>query len=283
MMKTRVCLLAVLGLVVTMLCGCQPNDEPGAENAEKSAEAQQTPPETATVESECQLDVGWDPWEPYHYLAAGGQLQGLDIELIRLAAESAGCDLEFIQGSWHGLLRLLRAGELDVMMGATRIPGREEFAIFSEPYRSETFQLYALDSEAEKYRDQTLSQLMNDGFRLGVTAGYYYGDAVSDLLENPEFDDQIFEAAVGELNFTRLLDLQIDGFLEDAFVAAAIARRRLESDRVVALPREVSSGPVTFMFSRASVDPAIVERFDEALARLRESGRHQQLLDRYLE
>lgn len=283
MTRIRIFLLPALTLVAIILAGCQPADEPQTESAGESAETQQAPSESATVDAECRLDVGWDPWEPYHYLAAGGELQGLDVELIESLAERAGCELEFVQGSWHGLLRLLRAGELDVMMGATRIPEREEYAIFSEPYRSETFRLYVLDSEAENYRGRTLPQLMDDGFRLGVTSGYYYGDEVSDLIENPEYDNQVLEAAVGELNFTRLIDLQIDGFLEDAFVAAAIARRRLDSARVQPLEGEVSSGEVTFMFSRNSVDPAIVERFDAALAGLRESGRHRQLLDRYLE
>ncbi|MCA1779892.1 MAG: transporter substrate-binding domain-containing protein [Xanthomonadaceae bacterium] len=102
-------------------------------------------------------------------------------------------------------------------------------------------------------------------------------------MEQPEFKPQIREAAVGELNFTRLLDMQIDGFIEDAFVAAAIERRRRDADQIVTIEPTIRSGPVTFMFSRASVAPEIVERFDQALVAMQKSGKHRQLLEQYLE
>jgi len=264
-----------LVLMVLALAACRQAEPPAPSEPPATAQSQ--------AAAACELNVGWDPWEPYHYLAAGGELQGLDVEIVRLLADEAGCELEFLQGSWEGLLRLLRAGEVDVMMGATRIPAREAYAIFSEPYRTEAFRLYVLDDDVERYRDRSLGDLLSDGFRLGVTQGYFYGDEVGEVLERAEFQDRIVEAAVGELNFARLLDGRIDGFIEDPFVAAAIARRAAYPDRINALSPLLGSGPVNFMFSRASVDPAIVERFDRALAGLRESGRHAELLDEYLE
>jgi ABC-type amino acid transport substrate-binding protein len=77
------------------------------------------------------------------------------------------------------------------------------------------------------------------------------------------------------------MDFQIDGFLEDPFVAANIDQRRDWGVTFEALPLDVYSGDVRLMFSRASTTQARVEDFNEALQALRESGRHQAILDRY--
>ena len=299
--RGRVLLLAIS---ILLLAACQP--EPDApEGSAEDAIPYPTPeraepeprsgsgPEAATDAdaetassgngSQCELTVGWDPWEPYHYLAIGGEPQGLDIEIVRAVADQADCDLTFLQGGWDGLLRLLRTGELDLMLGATRTPAREAWARFSEPYRSETFRLYVLERLTEDYAGQDLASLLESGFRLGITQGYYYGPEVAALVERPAYDERILEAAVGELNLTRLLDMQIDGFIEDPFVFAAIERRRRDSEPIVALPRDLTTGQVSFMFSRDSVDADVVERFDAGLAALQASGRHQELLDQYLE
>ena len=50
-----------------------------------------------------------------------------------------------------------------------------------------------------------------------------------------------------------------------------------------ALPLDVHSGDVHLMFSKAGVDAGVVERFDEALQALRESGEHQRILDGYMQ
>lgn len=282
--------IAALVLLVLLLVGCQPDpstpqppDEP-AETPTAAAGPESAPPDSVQADAgACALSVGWDPWEPYHFHAIGGEPQGLDIEIVREVAVRAGCELEFLQGGWDSLLRLLRAGELDLMLGATRTPAREDWARFSEPYRSETFRLFALERLADGYADQDLETLLDSGFRLGVTQGYYYGPEINALIERPAYDGQILHAAVGELNLTWLLDMQIDGFIEDPFVFAAIERRRRDAEPIVALPGELASGPVSFMFSRASIDEAVVARFDDGIASLQASGRHQELLDQYLE
>ncbi len=288
-------LIAALLFLLLTACGSEsgPPDDGDGRSASDPTSAPTTDPMSASTpdpgdaaadpSAACALTVGWDPWEPYHYLAIGGQPQGLDIEIAAAVAEHAGCELEFLQGGWDTLLRLLRAGELDLMLGATRTPAREDWARFSEPYRSESFRLYVLERRSEDYAGNDLETLLGDGFRLGVTQGYYYGPDINRLIEQPALESLVLEASVGELNFTWLLDMQIDGFIEDPFVAAAIERRRRDAEPIVALPDVLSEGPVAFMFSRESVGAEVVERFDAGIAALRDSGRHQALLDQYLD
>ncbi len=271
-------LLASLFLIV----GCQGEPDARPEPAEPAPEG--TPAEVveAVPPVDCELTVGWDPWEPYSYSGAGGSIQGLDIDLVVALAEHAGCELEFLQGDWAGLLRMIQAGDLDLLLGATQTPEREQFAHFSEAYRDEEFRLYVLESDQEQHANRTLEELLADGFRLGVTQGYVYSTEVRDLQADTELSEQFVEAAVGELNFTHLLDYRIDGFLEDPFVAAAIQRRRNWGQEIIALDLDFGSGPVHLMFSQASVDESIVERFNQALGELRESGRYDEIVEGYL-
>lgn len=279
--------IAAVFLGALLLFGCQPDpsgsDPSSAPSAETEAPSAEPPNAARTPVDPCELSVGWDPWEPYHFLAIGGAPRGLDVEIVRAVAARADCELDFLQGGWDGLLRLLRAGELDLMLGATRTPAREAWARFSEPYRSERFRLFVLERLAEEHSGQDLEALLDDGFRLGITQGYYYGPEISALIERDEYGNRILQAAVGELNLTRLLDMQIDGFIEDPFVFAAMERRRRDAEPIVSLPRDLASGPVSFMFSRASVDEDVVARFNAGIQALQASGRHQELLDQYLE
>lgn len=280
--------LPVLLVLALLLSACQDSEPPAAET-DATAAAEGTAAEhqhTAQVEAgsePCQLSMGWDPWEPYHYKPVGDRVQGLDVELIGAMAERAGCELEWQQGSWASMLQLVHSGDLDLLAGATRTPEREEFARFSEPYRQESFLIFVRADELDKWSGTPLTELLENGFRLGLTHGYIYGDKVTQVLADSRWQDQLVEVPVGELNFLNLMDFNIDGFLEDPFVAASIENRRDWGMDFEALPLDLHSGEVHLMFSKASVDAATVERFNEALDELRESGEHQRILERYLQ
>lgn len=274
---------------VFFLVGCQP-DEPGEpqplppDESEEPVELRQVedrPVEQVVDEAECLLSMGWDPWEPYHYLGNQGEVQGLDIEIISAITDEIGCDLEFVTGNWAGHLRQIQHGSLDVLGGATRTDEREAFARFSEPYRTENFALYIRPGESDRYTGDSLSELLEDGFRLGLTQGFVYGEEVTQLQERGRFDEQIIEAPMGELHFTRLQDHRLDGFLEDPYVVASIQRRRGWQDEVEAHPMTFDSGEVHFMFSREGVDESLVDRFNEALENLRETGQYDEIMNRY--
>ena len=98
----------------------------GCEQGPQQQDVAVTPGSTAIPEqsSECVLVMGWDPWEPYQFLDSGGEVNGLDVEIARAAAEAGNCSIELVQSSWMELLTLLQAGDVDLLAGATRTPGR---------------------------------------------------------------------------------------------------------------------------------------------------------------
>lgn len=229
----------------------------------------------------CSLVMGWDPWEPYLYGDVDGTVRGLDIELISAISEQAGCEISFAQASWSELLKRLRAGEVDVVAGASKTRNREAFARFSDPYRRETFALYVRDTEASKYPSTVIGDVLALGMKVGVVSDYVYGDEIAALQDDAQYANQFVEVPISELNYVSLLDYKIDGFLEDPFVAATILRKKGYAEDIEQHPLVVDTGAVHFMFSRATVSGAIVDSLNQALSELIADGRYQAILDKY--
>lgn len=270
--SSRLLLFASFALVLT---GCQRPPESDEATAGEEAAAGAAPP--------CQLTMGWDPWEPYHYMDPKGQHQGLDFELVRAIAREAGCSVDYERDSWVNLLSRIRTGEIDLISGATLTPEREQYALFSEPYRTERFAMYVRTDDADRFAGETLEELLAAGMRLGVTDAYLYGPTVQALQDDPRYVDQFVVAAVGETSATRLLDGVIDGFLEDVFVATSVLRRRGLEDLVEPHPVALESGgEVRLMFSRATVPGDVLQRFDAGLKSLRETGRYEAIEGQYI-
>lgn len=273
--------------VLALLAGCESDTPvPAAvtEPAQTTATAEATPTTkpVALAPPACALTLGWDPWEPYHYRDVGGEVRGLDIELVAAISRTAGCTIRYDQEDWSTLLTRLRSGQVDMLSGATRTDERERFAWFTAPYRTESFRLYLRAGDAQAYASQTLEDLLAAGKKIGVVLQYVYSDEVEKLADDPRYADQFEGVAVGEVNYEKLLNQEIDAFIEDSFVAASIVRKKGLDKQVVQHPIAVSSGEVHLMLSRDSVDEQTVSRLNEALAQLRESDTYQRILARYL-
>jgi len=250
------------GLCLAMLAGCGPAASPPAVAA-------------------CELTVGWDPWEPYQYQAADGTLRGLDVDVVALLARDAGCTLRFQRGNWLDLLRQLRDGSVHVLLAATAVPERRDYARFSAPYRSESFALYVRSDDLAVLGPHDLAGLAATGRRIGYTEGYYYGAGVERIASAPATRAQLLPAPVVETNYARLMDGSIDALLDDPFVATAVLRRKGWSGRIARHPQRLEAGEVCLMFSRRAVRQDVVRRFDAALQARQRDRTLAALLQRY--
>jgi polar amino acid transport system substrate-binding protein len=260
---------ALAGLsVLFVLTACQ-----------REAEAPAPPP--AAPAPACTLTMGWDPWEPYHFEDVDGKLRGLEIELVEAIANGAGCTMRYERGQWNQLLAKLDRGEIDVLSAATPTEERRAYALFSEPYRSESFRLFVRAGEAERFSGQDLPGLIGAGMRIGTTLGYVYTPEISALRDGDATAGAFVDHPEAELAFLALIENRVDGVLEDPYVAAAILRRRGWQDLVVQHPLDLGENQVSFMFSKASVKPEVVQRFDQSLAALKQSGQLEAIVRRY--
>ena len=270
---------ALFAIVVAMLVGCAPvnQDEPDVTEMEMNPE----PAVQMYSEPGCTLVVGFESWEPYQYTSVNGEVGGVDIEIAKRAAAHIGCVLRAQQGTWRDLLIWLQDGEIDLVMGASLTPGRLEYAHFSIPYRDEQFSLFIRSAEARRHDMDTIEAFLAEGLRVGIVNEYFYGEEMQELMYESEYSDQFVGARLNELNMSRLLDGDIDGFMEDNLVAASIIRRRGFADLITRHKISLPPSEVYVMFSRSAVTEAEVDEFNLALQELIDNGFIDELITRY--
>jgi polar amino acid transport system substrate-binding protein len=267
--------------VLTVSCFCLHLAACGRETPPADEQAQ-TNPERASIE--CQLTMGWDPWPPFHYTGFGGELTGFDIDLLRAMAAEAGCELAFERDSWASLISRIREGSIDLVTGATMTDSRRTFAHFSDPVRQEQFALFIRTGEANRWRGESLREMMEEGMRLGVTDAYVYDDSVHEILDDPDFAAQVVRSRFGEANLGHLLEGEIDAFVEDLYAATSMIRR-LGFEGAISRHRLRlgDNTEVRIMYSKETVPEELVTRLNDSLARLKESGEYTDLQQRHLD
>lgn len=241
-----------------------------------------------TPQSDCQLSIGFDIWEPYQFIDIGDQVRGLDIEIAQATAALMGCELEFQQSTWVDLLYDMQSGDVDLLMGASKTDERETYAYFSQGYREEHFVLFVRSEDQRQFADMNLTDILENDTSIGIVDSYYYGDEFQEYYIQQGDDEsgngaEFVSAMMGEFNLVRLLDHDIDGFLEDRVVGHSLIRRKGLSEYIAPADIEVSSSSVYVMFSKESTDEALVEAFNQALDELRESGEYDLIMSRYLQ
>lgn len=270
----------VIVVVLSLLIGCQP--KPASETATNSTQSLPADSESKVVAAtECVLRLGYEAWEPYQYTGLDQKAAGLDIEIIAAASKDMGCQLITSQGPWMDLLAQLRDGNIDLLAGASKTAAREQFAYFSAPYRQEQFQLFVLTAKSASMPESSLSEFIAKGYKVGIISEYVYGDELSILSQDPVKKSQFVEASLGELNIARLMDGDIEGMLEDSFVARSMLRRKGLSDQIGPQGISFNSNDVYVMFSKSSVSESTVMKFNQSLQNIRNNGAYMLIIDKY--
>jgi polar amino acid transport system substrate-binding protein len=280
-MKTsRIFLLLLISYI---LSACKPG--PSNEQTKSISAEADAIPSTQVIQNEnaqnCQFILGFDVWEPYQYVDVGDRVGGLDIELVAAVVESMDCKLTYQQGTWVELLKALKEGEVDILLGASKTEAREQFAFFSNAYRMEEFSLYIRKDDKLRAGYKTLSEFIENESRIGIVGDYVYGEDVSTLLDGSETSQYFVDAIMGELNVARLLDSDIDGFLEDSFVGATLLRRKALSNYIVAHGITINTGEAYVMFSQKSITQEQLSEFNTQLEKVKNSKNYQDILDKY--
>lgn len=275
--------LVLLTLLFFIASACKPQSSTQQEQPIPVVADTQTTKtmEQNVVTKSCQFVLGLDAWEPYQYIDVGERVAGLDIELVAAVAEEMGCKLTYQQGTWVDLLMALKKGEVDILLGASKTKAREQFAFFSDAYRMEEFSLYIRKGDNVRAEYQTLSDFIENGSRIGIVGDYVYGPEVSSLLDSAETSQHFVNAIMGELNVARLMDSDIDAFLEDSFVGATLLRRKALSNYIVAHGITIKTGDAYVMFSQKSVTQEQLTDFNTQLAKVKKSKSYQDILNKY--
>jgi polar amino acid transport system substrate-binding protein len=231
----------------------------------------------------CTLRVGWEPYAPFTFAGANGEATGADIDLMEAVAAEIGCAVVPVELPWARILKEVEQGTLDVSTSTSRTPERDQWALFSQPYRETEIAIYVRRGEIARFALQELADVPGQQLRLGVIVDYYYGEALAEAARDPDFAAWIDGAPDYATNIRKLVSGRIDGFLvEDVAVMEAELARMGLSGRVERYPLRIPGEQLHLMFSRKTVEPETVAQVDAALAQMRADGRLDAITAKYL-
>ena len=219
-----------------------------------------------SVSEDCHLRFGWGEWRPLHYYADDGNLVGLQIDFLRAVAEEMDCEISFPNyATWNDLLDGIRSGSIDIVGNATVTDERISFAHFSDPYRTDVFAIYVLPETYEKFYQMDLNSFMKSGFRLGLIDNFLYGKEIDGWRNNPQLNKTIQYSHTIQDSYQLLLNHEIDGLIDDPFIVYFNMQDSNITEDIKSLPFRTFGLPVSYMFSKKSVSPEVIQRFNIAL------------------
>ena len=96
-----------------------------------------------------ELTLGWEDWQPYQYQDSNQNVTGLDIELMRAILDNMDDRVTLTELPWKRHLNNVEAGRTDLAASASKTPEREQYAFFSDAYRTESAVMYIRKADGE--------------------------------------------------------------------------------------------------------------------------------------
>jgi len=129
------------------------------------------------------LVVGADPFPPYQYIDEDGQIKGSDYEIVKSIIDEMGYEAEFIIKDWPEIERMFNEKKIDIAFQVQKTPEREKKYYFSDKLRDAvTVVITSKDREIEcKNLEDLIDKIVKNNWKLGVMAGYRYGDPIDSL------------------------------------------------------------------------------------------------------
>ena len=207
---------------------------------------------------------------PFEYQDESGKYVGIDMELIKAIAEQQGFTITIQNPGFDAALNAVQAGQADaVIAGMSITDARKKIFDFSDAYYSSNILLAVKNgSDIASYEDLK-----------GKTVGAKNGTASYTFLESNKdkygYTLKAFDEASGM--YDSLNSGSIDALMDDeAVLLYAIQQGR---DFATPVPGE-KSGEYGFAVKKGA-NPELIEMFNNGLAALVESGKYDEILNKY--
>ncbi len=241
------------------------------------------------------IKVGWEPYAPFQMgnMKAPLEVDGIDIELIEVVLKKVGCDIDFELSPRRRQITNLERGQIDIVTSMKKMHGREKFALFSHPYRKDGNVMYALKSETHKYKFKELKDIINkhkfesvkdyEEFKLGITRGYEYGKAYTEITKKPEFHGNLLESITTQNLIDKAENNNISAFIANITVISYLLKKQDKSNLFSVFPVKVEGGRfIYFAYSKKSVSPELANQIDAALKTILKDGTFNTILLKYI-
>ncbi|MBL6537228.1 ABC transporter substrate-binding protein/permease [Streptococcus suis] len=207
---------------------------------------------------------------PFEYQDENGDYVGIDMELIKAIAEQQGFTITIQNPGFDAALNAVQAGQADaVIAGMSITDARKEIFDFSDAYYSSNILLAVKSgSDIASYEDLK-----------GLTVGAKNGTASYSFLEENKAKYGYTLKAFDEASsmYDSLNSGSIDALMDDEAVLLYAIQKGRDFDTPI--PGE-KSGEYGFAVKKGS-NPELIEMFNNGLASLVESGKYDEILNKY--
>ena len=211
-------------------------------------------------------------WPPMEYVNEDREIVGFDIDMIRAAAEAAGFQAEFRNTAWDGIFAGLATGEYDAVVSSVTITeDRKETMDFSIPYINAGQVLIVQMGEQGVTALADLSG-REVGAQIGTTGAFEVDKVAGVTLRT--YDE------IG-LAVEDLANGRIAGVVADTPIAADFV---LQNENYSARLKIVGE-PFTEEYYGVAVrkgNTAVLNRVNDGLQKIIDSGRMEELKDKWL-
>lgn len=216
------------------------------------------------------VKVGGDrDYPPYEFLDKDGKPAGFNVDLTRAVCEAMGMQVEFRLGAWAGERQALMDGDLDILQGMTYSDERAQILDFA-PH---TIVNHAIFARRDTLPVANLEELA--GKKVIVHRGGYMHDTLAGMgFEN----DLVFSETPAD--GLRLLASGQGDYAVVAMLPGSYIMRENKLDNIQPVTRSVAT--VRYGYAVKKGNEALLARFSEGLAILRETGRYQAIHDKWL-
>lgn len=208
---------------------------------------------------------------PFVFQNDSNQYTGIDMELIKAIAKDQGFTVEVTNPGFDAAINSVQTGQADgIIAGMSVTDARKKTFDYSDPYYTANSILAVKDSSNIKSYEELK----------GKTVGVKTGTASQTFLEENKskygYSIKTFSDAAS------MYDSLNTGSVAAVMDDEPVVKYAIKQGKNLKTPIEgTPSGQVAFAVKKGS-NPELIEMFNNGLANLKESGKYQEILDKYL-
>lgn len=206
-----------------------------------------------------------EPFPPYVILIGKNHWAGSEVTMLRKIFKDAQCQFEFVRAGSTAKRALLelKKGSFDIVMGASKLAKREEFAWFSKPYRIERIRAFVRKNVKEKFNIKTLKDIFDNQLLIIASPGAWYGTEFNAYRESAKHSQ--FISGFGNLKhrLQMLNDGLADALIDDQQSVIYWIKQNKENVPLSMLDITVIQDNVHLIFSKKSVAKLDVDHLNQ--------------------
>ena len=208
---------------------------------------------------------------PFVFQDDSNQYTGIDMELIKAIAKDQGFTVEVTNPGFDAAINSVQTGQADgIIAGMSVTDARKKTFDYSDPYYTANSILAVKDSSNIKSYEELK----------GKTVDVKTGTASQTFLEENKskygYSIKTFSDAAS------MYDSLNTGSVAAVMDDEPVVKYAIKQGKKLKTPIEgTPSGKVAFAVKKGS-NPELIEMFNNGLANLKESGKYQEILDKYL-